>query len=176
MNLKWIKVISVFGIFFISFLAHQMYDWFPNKLFSIFFPVNESIWEHLKMIFTTYLIWGIAEYFILKSTPHNNFIFSIFSTAIVNIILFLILYLPVYNNMGYNTGITILIFFISIVLSQIFSYFILNITEIPILNKISYVLIPVIIILFGILTYKTPKKEIFYDEFNKKYGVYNYYK
>lgn len=66
MSLKKIKIISIFGIFVLNFISHFLYEWMPNTLFSIFFPVNESIFEHMKMISTSILIYSIIEYIILK--------------------------------------------------------------------------------------------------------------
>ena len=45
--------------FFWSFLAvaglgtvgHFLYEWFPNALTALIAPVNESVWEHLKLLF-----------------------------------------------------------------------------------------------------------------------------
>jgi hypothetical protein len=45
---------------------HFIYVWSGNSLIvGIFAPINESIWEHLKMIFWPMLIWWLAGYFIL---------------------------------------------------------------------------------------------------------------
>ena len=63
MTLKSIKVLSVFAIFLLCFITHFLYNWFPNTVFSIFFPVNESIWEHMKMMTSSILIWSVLEYF-----------------------------------------------------------------------------------------------------------------
>ena len=30
---------------------HFMYDWWPNAVTALFSPVNESLWEHVKLIF-----------------------------------------------------------------------------------------------------------------------------
>ena len=62
MTLKRLKVVSIFGMFILCFLTHFLYNWFPNALFSIFFPVNESIWEHMKMMTSSILIWSVSEY------------------------------------------------------------------------------------------------------------------
>ena len=43
MKIKTAKIIATFGIFFLCFPFHFLYDLLPNSLFSIFFPVNESI-------------------------------------------------------------------------------------------------------------------------------------
>ena len=50
MTLKKWKIISCIGIFLLSVLFHFIYDWFPNFFTSLFSPVNESIWEHNKII------------------------------------------------------------------------------------------------------------------------------
>lgn len=34
---------------------HFLFDWLPNPLTAVFAPVNESIWEHLKLIYWPYL-------------------------------------------------------------------------------------------------------------------------
>lgn len=37
-------------------LLHFVHDFFPNTLTALFAPVNESIWEHLKLVYWPYLI------------------------------------------------------------------------------------------------------------------------
>ena len=66
MNLKKIKILAVIGIFILSFLSHFAYEIFPNIIFSFIFPVNESIWEHMKILFTSTLLYGIIDYLLLK--------------------------------------------------------------------------------------------------------------
>lgn len=56
-----IPVISVVGS-----LMHFVYDW-SGRLTAVglFAPVNESIWEHLKLLFWPALVWWILGYLIL---------------------------------------------------------------------------------------------------------------
>lgn len=35
---------------------HFLYSWCPNGLTALFSPVNESLWEHVKLIFWPYLL------------------------------------------------------------------------------------------------------------------------
>ncbi|HHT38384.1 MAG TPA: hypothetical protein GXZ95_03080, partial [Mollicutes bacterium] len=102
MSLKKLLIIRLLFVFGLSFITHNIYDWYPTFFTSIFFPVNESIWEHQKMIFTTILIWGIVEYFILKNKNMNysNVISSVVLSAILNVIIFLIIYTPIYIIFG----------------------------------------------------------------------------
>ena len=38
----------------------------PSTLTAIFFPVNESIWEHMKLLFSAVIMYGIIDYIILQ--------------------------------------------------------------------------------------------------------------
>ena len=174
MNLKKVTIISIISIFLISFLAHNLYKWIPNNLIAIFFPVNESIWEHLKMAFTSTMIYSVIEYFILKNIKHNNFALSILASSLVTILLIVSIFTPIYYLMDKkeNLILTLLIYFICIIIGQIISYFILKSKkDFKIYNKISLVLIPIIFVIFGVLSYNPIKNGIFYDYSKNIYGI-----
>lgn len=73
--LKKIKLIAIINIFILSFISHYIYDLFPSILISFFFPVNESIAEHMKIIYTSTLVYGLFDYLLLK---YNNIKFQNF--------------------------------------------------------------------------------------------------
>ena len=81
-----IKIIGVFVSFILSILLHFIYGWIPNTLFSIVAPVNESIWEHMKLIVTSSLIFSMFEYFIYKKKDikFNNFILHFSFSAFIS--------------------------------------------------------------------------------------------
>ena len=66
MTLKRSRIISTIGIFLLCFLFHFIYDWIPSYITAIFFPVNESIWEHMKLLFSAIIFYGIIDYIILQ--------------------------------------------------------------------------------------------------------------
>lgn len=176
MNLKLDKIIAIIGIFVLSFLFHFIYEWIPNTLTSIFFPVNESIWEHMKLIFTSVTIYGIIDYIILNKSKikYNNFFVSLFVSSITIIPIFLIMYLPLYYKIGPKMYLNISIMFISIVISQIISYYILKTKNCNKLNVISIIFIMLSYITFSYLTYNPIKCELFFDTMDEKYGINNY--
>ncbi len=49
-----------FRTFLLTSLAgtalHFLYDWIPSPLVSVFAPINESVWEHLKLLFWPMLL------------------------------------------------------------------------------------------------------------------------
>ena len=176
MNLKKIKIIAVIGIFIISFLSHFAYSLFPNIIFSFIFPINESIWEHMKILFTSTIIYGIIDHYLLKKyhIKYNNFPFQLYFTALISIPIYLVLYLPLYKLLGENIIISIGLLLIVYIITQIVSYNILKEKNIKILNIIT---IPIILLSYSgfiYLTYNPPHTYIFYDTKNEKYGINEY--
>ncbi len=178
MTIKILKIISITSIFILSILTHSLYDKFPNILTSFFYPVNESIFEHMKMLNMSYLIWSIIEFILLKKNnlETKNFKASIVISLIFNIFIFLIIYIPIYKLFGYNAVITILLYLLSIIISQFISFKVLSSTkDYYFLNKYFFVIIFIILLTFIYLTYYPPKVDIFIDKLNKKIGLSNYY-
>ncbi|MBO5487291.1 MAG: hypothetical protein J5988_10270 [Eubacterium sp.] len=56
------KKYYILGFFIVAFggtLAHFVYNWSgKNPVLGLFFPVSESTWEHMKLIFFPMLLWG----------------------------------------------------------------------------------------------------------------------
>ena len=172
--MKKIKIIGVIVTFLLTVLYHFLYKWFPNPIFEIFFPVNESIWEHMKLLYSGILTFNIIEYIIYrkKNINTNNFFTVTFLMMITSIILYLIIYLPLYDMFGENMIISISLLVIVIILEQIFSYYLLNYgKENKILNKVSIILIILGYVTLLSLTINPPRNYIFYDIVEHKYGV-----
>ena len=53
MKRKWL-IIGLLSILAGSAL-HFLYDLWPNPLTAVFAPVNESVWEHLKLLYWPFL-------------------------------------------------------------------------------------------------------------------------
>ena len=160
-------------VFSLTFLFHFMYEWFPNPVFSIFFPVNESIWEHMKLLYSGFIFWSIIEYIILKKykIKFHDFSKNIFLVSITSIIVYLILYLPLYHIFNENLFISILLLIIVIFLEEIFSYYLLLSKKNSLLNKVSKFLILLFYFVFIILTYNPPNNFLFYDAHNNCYEI-----
>jgi len=51
-TLKWFCVIGVIVTVILGVLSHFVYEWTGENFFAgLFFPVNESTWEHMKLLF-----------------------------------------------------------------------------------------------------------------------------
>ena len=68
--MKHLKRYTIIGIFFVLItgtLAHFLYDWTGNNYIVGFFtPINESIWEHMKLLFFPMLIYSLFIIFKFK--------------------------------------------------------------------------------------------------------------
>lgn len=166
-------IINTIIIFMLTFPFHFIYDLFPNFLTSIFFPVNESIFEHIKLIFTSILVGRIIIYFIRKKQDltTNNYIMKSYLDALCNILLFLSLYLPIYYLFGENLFITLLLYLISIFITGIFIEKVFNKKWRTNFNRIGIILIIITYFIFTYFSYNPIRIDLFYDPMNKNYGI-----
>ena len=127
----------------------------------------------MKLIMSSILFNSFLEYFLLKKNniPFNNYITSIFLSGTLGIIIFLIIYLPLYYLFGENFILNIIILFITICLCEIISYYILKSKKQYFIDYISLLGLILVYIVFGILTYYPVINDLFYDKSKEKYGI-----
>lgn len=162
MNLKKILKNTII-IFILFFPLHFLYTKTRVFIFIPFAPVNESIWEHLKIFLTANLLYGLIS---LKT----NYFLKVYTRSIIEIIIFLIIYLPIYYTFGKNMIVTFIVLFISILLSE------LVISKINFDNKykynyIAFILIVISYVLFTYFSYNPIKTDLFKDPKNNSYGI-----
>lgn len=176
MNLKKLKVINVIVVFLLSFLAHEIYNWFPNTLTSIFFPVNESIWEHMKIFATCFIFYGIFEFFLLRHFRINfsNYLLSLFLSSVAGIIFYLIIYIPIYFFISRSMFFTIGLMLVTYIVMNIVSYYILKKDKIPYLENLSIIFIIALYLVFGFFTYNPSHNFLFFDTVEERYGINEY--
>ena len=171
--MKKIKFIGVIICFIISIGLHYVYELLPCSFISVLAPVNESIWEHMKLIISSSLIFSIMEYFIYrkKGIIFNNYILSYSIASLLSIILYLIIYIPLYDLFGHKTYIAIILLFLIFIFLQVVSYYIMNKRNFEYSNYLGIILIITIYYIFGYFTYHPPRIGLFYDYLNKCYGI-----
>ncbi len=166
---KFILVNSIL-IFLINFPLHFLYERCPNFLTSLFVPVNESIFEHMKMIFTSYFLA-----FLFSSLWHKEnwktYLFSFLVTSLFCITLYLALFLPIYFLFGENMVFTILWLFLSIVLSNFINYHLSTLPTKKYQTFLSFGILLLFLFLSYTWTYHPPKWEFFKDPTNASYGI-----
>lgn len=170
------KFIAVIAVFLLAFPFHFLYEWFPNPVFAIFFPVNESVWEHMKLLYTPIIFYGVIDYYLLLKYEirFNNFLLALFVSAFISIPIYLTIYLPFYYILGEKLIISISILLVVIIIAEMINYYIQKRNNIH-LDIISCILIIITFIAFGYLTYYPFKTDLFYDKKDKLYGINTYY-
>lgn len=122
---------TAFGMLFnmiFGTLLHFLYDWCnENPIIGLFAPVNESVFEHLKLLYFPMLIWVVIGYY--KYARKNR---SYFPSAFVGLICGL-LTMPIifYTYTAFTKtpilSVDIIIFILSIIIAySIFCFIFLN--------------------------------------------------
>lgn len=173
-----IQIIFIFITFTLTFFIHNGYELFnKNFLLIPFFPVNESLFEHLKIFYTSYLISDFIKYFILKKNDiiFNNYKISILINIISSIIIFLSIYLPINLIIKHSLIITLILLFISISLTSFINYKILINNNFQNINNYSYLILLLILFILTYFTFNPLKTNFFIDKNNNKIGLKNLY-
>lgn len=168
------KKSTIIGIVFtivIGSLLHFTYDLSGNNpMIALFSAINESTWEHLKLLFFPYLLYSIYEYNKIGK-KYSNYITSKFLGVSIGLICIPVFFYGYTALLQTNyTVIDISIFILSVVISYLVSIYVLNNPTIS-FNKISLLLIICILLSFIIFTFNAPHAKLFLDPNTKKYGI-----
>ncbi len=153
-------------------LLHFVYDWTNGNIFaSLFSAINESIWEHMKLLYFPMLVFAIFESkFFSKEYP--SFWCSKLIGFILGLVSIPVIYYSYTGMFGKNIDwINILIFFIAAFVSFYTEYkLVKNERKCVLPLWLSIAIIFFIGILFIVFTLKTPQIPIFQDPISKTYG------
>ena len=159
-------IISVLGT-----LLHFTYN-LSNKniAFAIFSAVNESVWEHIKLLLTPIFLVSTIKY-ILKN--QNNYFIRLFLMLITSILLIIIFeYLITKYIKKYKSVFYILSFYVTTLVVTLIEHIFINIKPLYFLNKISIFLCLIMFIMYLTFTIFPPKCRIFKDPLTGKYGIF----
>jgi len=165
-KLKTVQIVVIILAIVFGTLLHFTYEWSgENRIVGLFSATNESVWEHLKLVFYPMLILAIVEYFVVKKEA-NNYI-EAKSLGIFLAIAFIIVFYYTYTGIiGKNFFIIdILTFIISIIFGEWVSYkLMIRKSESTTLSKIlSSAIIFYFLISFILFTYNPPNINLFKD-------------
>ncbi|MGN0383484.1 MAG: DUF6512 family protein [Eubacterium sp.] len=163
---KKLKKFTIMGIIFtiiVGSLLHFLYDWFNhNPAVSIFAPVNESTWEHLKLVFYPMIIYAIYYYFKSGHTYPN------YSTAtaigIVSAMAAIIILFYTYTGIIGKSilWVDISIFVIATIIGYIIIYIMLKDFSLKFISPgLGIVLIEFIFLMFVYFTMSPPDLNLF---------------
>lgn len=165
------QIVSAIFVCILGTLLHFTYKFFgENNFVASFSAVNESVWEHLKLLFFPMLLTTIIGYsYIEKNAP--NFLCSK-ALGIITSILFIIIFFYTYTVIIGKSILLIDIasFFVAVILGEYLAYK-LMISNLNCNNIIAIIILTIILICFVVFTYFPPKIEIFRDPVTSEYGI-----
>lgn len=176
-DIKLQKRLYIIGFFVISILGtalHFAYEISNDNFFvAPFSAVNESVWEHLKIAVMPMFLWTFIEFCVLKFRRAN--LWSSLLVKLFTTILFITASYYLYTNIlgSHILWVDITIFYIAILLAQIFGYKEIVSKDVNIkYEEIAKYLVITIFVMFVVFTFIPPKIDIFKDEITSTYGVF----
>ena len=161
-------VVAVFS----GVLLHFLYEWTNESvLVAPFTGVNESTWEHMKLLFIPMFLFAIIESFFFKK--YKDFWGVKFKGILLGVILIPVLYYLYNGIIGKSPDwVNILIFVVCAVVSYIYEYRLMYKQDKKIPSKsASIILLLFILGLFILFTFKPLKLNIFLDTTTNTYGI-----
>lgn len=168
---NWI-IIVILVCFVLGTLLHFTYKWSgEDKIVAIYSAVNESTWEHLKLVFYPMTIMAIIGTFVIKKQKTNYWAAQ--AIGILSAMVFITVFFYTYTGIiGKNFAILdIGSFFVAILLGEYIIYKIMTSQKKYDIEKISIVLIIALFLSFLVYTYNPPKIQYFKDPINGSYGI-----
>lgn len=175
--MKPLKRYTIIGIVFVLItgsLAHFVYDWSgKNHIVGLFTPINESVWEHMKLLFFPMLIYSLA--LILRFRKKYSCISSgLCSGILVGTLLIPLFYYTYTYILGKNVFILdIFTFILSVIIAFGLSYKLTSTCisqDYPAMSRrtktyasLVCILVCILFVCFLVFTYHPPDAAIFQD-------------
>ena len=148
--------------FVLGSLMHFAYNVFSNPIVAVIAPVNESIFEHLKLVLYPMLFVSLIVWYRYKNKD-----LSFLTASPISIIVGILSVVLIYYFYYFGLGIESLFLDIFLLLLSIFignmSFYWVRVHHIQWSMKISFAIIIILIILFTFWTFFPPDLPLFID-------------
>ena len=153
-------------------LLHFLYDWLGQAAWiAPFSGVNESTWEHMKLLFWPMLIYALVQSLFFRD--REDFWCVKLRGILLGLILIPVIFYTYNGVIGRSPDwINIAIFFISAAIAYIYETRLFSEENRPCRSpKAALAVLAVIALLFVVFTFKTPEPGIFRDPLTGTYGI-----
>ncbi|MBQ8719557.1 MAG: hypothetical protein IJY65_00810 [Clostridia bacterium] len=153
-------------------LLHFLYEW-TNKAVWIapFSGVNESTWEHMKLLFWPMFIFAVIQSFFF--VDYENFWCIKLRGILLGLISIPVIFYTYNGVFGKSPDwINIVIFFVAAALAYVYEGLALNRKKAWCKSpRIAFISLCIIAALFVVFTFLTPELAIFKDPLTNTYGI-----
>ena len=157
---------------FAGTLLHFLYDWSGGSIVTApFSGVNESTWEHMKLLFWPMLLFAAVQSFFFKD--YKGFLCVKLRGTLLGLTLIPVLFYTYNGVIGKSPDwINIAIFFVSAAAVYIYEAMLLYSGKPSCKSpKSAIAVLCVIALLFVLFTFRTPELGIFKDPLTGTYGI-----
>lgn len=169
--LKW-NITGFFTILILGSLFHFVYNWTNESyLIGAFVPVNESVWEHLKMGLWGVITFSIAEYLSLGRVVSNYFFAKAIGITILSLAILLIYYSYTKILERNILVLDITSYVIGVLLCQLVCYKLFQSHHSRMINITGAILLLAMCLVFTIFTFYPPHTGLFRDNRTGTYGI-----
>ncbi len=170
-----IAKLELLGFVFISVLGTALHFTYElserNLLVAPFSAVNESVWEHLKLVFWPAALYASVQYVALRNRPPAFFLAKAVSMLMMPTIIVTIFYASKLFIEG-SLAFDILLFYFSIAAGQYTSIRIMKLRDVPrAASAASLLLIISMALAFTYFTFDPPRIFLFRDPVSGLYGI-----
>jgi len=151
---------------------HFLYDWLGKAAWiAPISGVNESTWEHMKLLFWPMFIFAVVQSFFFRD--RKDFWCVKLRGILLGLILVPVIFYTYNGVVGKSPDwLNIAIFFISAAAAYIYETRLFNTKELRCRSpKLAIAVLSVIALLFVVFTFKTPEIGIFKDPLTSTYGI-----
>ena len=152
-------------------VLHFLYEWLGGALWiAPFSGVNESTWEHMKLLFWPMLLFAFVQSFFFRE--REDFWCIKLRGTLLGLALIPVLFYTYNGAVGISPDwLNIAIFFISAAIAYIYETRLFKKTDVkPISKKLSIGILVFIASLFVLFTFRTPEINLFKDPLIGTYG------
>jgi hypothetical protein len=154
-------------------ILHFLYDWTgENFLIAPFAAVNESTWEHMKLLFWPLFLFALVQWFFFKEK--RNFWNIKLAEILLGLLLIPVLFYTYNGAFGKSPDwVNIAIFYLSAALVFLFERWAFKGDRLKTgHNVLAFTGICIIGILFAVFTFLPPQLPLFQDPVTGSYGVW----
>ena len=156
-------------------ILHFLFDWTGAFSLAGISAVNESTWEHMKILFFPMLIFACVQYWFFRKEFPGFWWIKLIGT-LVGVVSIPVLFYTFNGAFGSSPDwLNILFFFIAITAAYLLEFWLLKrdyfLLPLPILACIALFIIA---FCFGLFTFYPPKLPIFQDPITNLYGIVDF--
>ena len=166
-----VSILSAVFISVLGTLLHFTYDWFGNNpIIGVFSAVNESTWEHLKLLFFPTLIVTIRGTIYYKGHV-PNYVCARLKGMLTAMVFTVIFFYTSMGVLGKNYAfLNILIFYVAVIIGEIVVNRQIKLAK-SCNTKKAWIVFGILLVCFILFTYNAPEIGLFKDPITGGYGI-----